>query len=141
MSDCVRWTIARQAHLSMGFSTQEYWSGLPFPSLGDLPDPGTELESPVCMQILYRLSHQESHVCVCVCAHARGGQESPLCVCVVCVCARTWRPGKSLVCVCVCVCVCGVCVRTHVEAMEARWVGGVQRRWGFVLTPMKGMNF
>ena len=35
-------TVARQASLSMGFSRQEYWSGLPFPSSGDLPDPGTE---------------------------------------------------------------------------------------------------
>ena len=34
------WTVARQAPLSMGFSRQEYWSGLPFPSPGDLPDPG-----------------------------------------------------------------------------------------------------
>ena len=32
------WTLARQAPLSMGFSRQEYWSGLPFPSPGDLPD-------------------------------------------------------------------------------------------------------
>ena len=32
------WTVARQAPLSMGFSRQEYWSGLPFPPLGDLPD-------------------------------------------------------------------------------------------------------
>ena len=36
------WTVARQAPLSMGFSRQEYWSGLPFPSPGDLPDPGME---------------------------------------------------------------------------------------------------
>ena len=36
------WTVARQASLSMGFSRQEYWSRLPFPSPGDLPDPGTE---------------------------------------------------------------------------------------------------
>ena len=36
------WTGARQAPLSMGFSTQEYWSGLPFPPPGDLPDPGIE---------------------------------------------------------------------------------------------------
>ena len=36
------WTIARQAPLSMEFSRQEYWSGLPFPSPGDLPDPGME---------------------------------------------------------------------------------------------------
>ena len=40
------WTIACQAPLSMGFSRQEYWSGLPFPSPGDLPDPGIELASP-----------------------------------------------------------------------------------------------
>ena len=36
------WTVARQAPLSMGFSRQECWSGLPFPSLGDLPNPGIE---------------------------------------------------------------------------------------------------
>ena len=34
------WAVARQAPLSMGFSRQEYWSGLPFPPPGDLPDPG-----------------------------------------------------------------------------------------------------
>ena len=34
------WTVAHQASLSMGFSRQEYWSGLPVPSPGDLPDPG-----------------------------------------------------------------------------------------------------
>ena len=34
------WTIARQATLSMGFSKQEYWTGLPFPTPGDLPNPG-----------------------------------------------------------------------------------------------------
>ena len=38
----IPWTVARQAPLSMGFSRQEYWSGLPFPSAGDLPDPGIE---------------------------------------------------------------------------------------------------
>ena len=36
------WTAAHQAPLSMGFPWQEYWSGLPFPSLGNLPDPGIE---------------------------------------------------------------------------------------------------
>ena len=40
------WTIAHQAPLSMGFSRQEYWSGLPFPSPEDLPDPGIEPRSP-----------------------------------------------------------------------------------------------
>ena len=51
---CVRlfvtpWTAAHQALLSMGFSRQEYWSGLPFPSPGDLPDPGTEARSPTLL--------------------------------------------------------------------------------------------
>ena len=41
------WTIACQAPLFMGFSRQEYWSGLPFPSPGDVPDPGIEIQSPV----------------------------------------------------------------------------------------------
>ena len=36
------WTVAYQAPRSMGFSRQEYWSGLPFPSPGDLPNPGIE---------------------------------------------------------------------------------------------------
>ena len=43
------WTVASQAPLSMGFSRQEYWSGLPCPPPGDLPDPGmkpTSLMSP-----------------------------------------------------------------------------------------------
>ena len=40
------WTIAHQAFLSMGLSRQEYWSGLPGPSPGDLPDPGMEPTSP-----------------------------------------------------------------------------------------------
>ena len=49
MSDSLRpiWTAARQAPLSVGFSRQEYWSGLPFPPPGDLPDPGIEPTSPV----------------------------------------------------------------------------------------------
>ena len=48
---CVRlfvtpWTVAYQASQSMGFSRQEYWSGVPFTSPGDLPDPGIEPPSP-----------------------------------------------------------------------------------------------
>ena len=48
---CVRlfvipWAVARQAPLSAGFSRQEYWSGLPCPPPGGLPDPGTEARSP-----------------------------------------------------------------------------------------------
>ena len=70
------WTIACQAPLSMGFSRQEYWSGLPFLSLGDLPDPGIEpgqaddwiesLESIEliqlnhCRQMIYQLSYEGS---------------------------------------------------------------------------------
>ena len=46
--------IAHQAPLSMKFFRQEYWSGLPFSSLGDLLDPGIELD---CRQSLYYLSH------------------------------------------------------------------------------------
>ena len=46
MSDSVTpWTVARQARLSMEFPRQESWSGLPFPTPGDLPDPGIEPES------------------------------------------------------------------------------------------------
>ena len=40
------WTVAYQASQSMGFSRQEYWSGVPFPSPGGLPDPGIEPPSP-----------------------------------------------------------------------------------------------
>ena len=47
MSDSVTpWTVAHQAPPSLGFSRQEYWSGLPFPSPGDLPHPGNERMSP-----------------------------------------------------------------------------------------------
>ena len=47
MSDSATpWTVAYQASLSMGFFRQEYWSGLPFPSPGDLPDPGIKPKSP-----------------------------------------------------------------------------------------------
>ena len=42
---CNPWTVAHQAPLSMEFSSQEYWSGLPLPSPGDLPDPGIKPRS------------------------------------------------------------------------------------------------
>ena len=41
-----QWTVASQASLSTGFPRQEYWNGLPFPSPGDIPNPGIEPESP-----------------------------------------------------------------------------------------------
>ena len=44
--DCTPWTVAHQAPLFMGFSRQKYWSGLPFPSPGDLPNAGIEPGSP-----------------------------------------------------------------------------------------------
>ena len=40
------WTVAHQTPLSIGFSRQEYWSGLPFPFPGDLPNPGIQVGSP-----------------------------------------------------------------------------------------------
>ena len=40
------WTVARQAPVSMEFSRQEYWKGLPFPSPGDIPNPGIKSKSP-----------------------------------------------------------------------------------------------
>ena len=47
------WTVARQAPLSMGFPRQEYWSGLPFPSLGDLPETGIKPGSPALQDLLH----------------------------------------------------------------------------------------
>ena len=69
---CVRlfatpWTVAHQAPLSMEFSRQECWSGLPFPSPGNLPNPGTEPESPASPAFRVDsllLSHQESSGCL-----------------------------------------------------------------------------
>ena len=55
-----KWTVAHKAPQSMRFSRQEYWSGLPFPFPGDLPDPGMEHGSPDGRLMLYRLSHQGS---------------------------------------------------------------------------------
>ena len=43
---CTPWTVAHQAPPSIGFSRQGYWSGLPLPSPGDLPDPGIKPRSP-----------------------------------------------------------------------------------------------
>ena len=62
------WTVALQAPLPMGFSRQEYWNGLPFPSPGDLPNPGTEpllhhLHWPVDSLLL---RHQGSPIYACI---------------------------------------------------------------------------
>ena len=58
------WPITHQAPLSMGFSRQEYWSGLPFPSPGDLPDPGIKPRSSALQADFYHLSHQRSPLSV-----------------------------------------------------------------------------
>ena len=67
MSDSViLWTVARQAPLSMGFFRQEYWSGLPFPSPGDLPNSGIKPASPVSPALeadSLSLRHWESPLC------------------------------------------------------------------------------
>ena len=52
------WTVAHQAPLSMGFPRQEYWSGLLFPSPGDLPNPGVEPASPAGQVGSLTRSHQ-----------------------------------------------------------------------------------
>ena len=54
------WAVAGQAPLSKEFSRQADWSGLPFPQLGDLPNPGTELGSSTCRQILYHWASREA---------------------------------------------------------------------------------
>ena len=54
------WTIACKAPLSLGCSSQEYWSGLPFPPPGDLPNPGIEHLSPMCPALagrFFTMSH------------------------------------------------------------------------------------
>ena len=55
------WTVACQASLSIGFFRQEYWSGLPFPSPGDLPDPGIKPRSSALQADSLLLSHTHTH--------------------------------------------------------------------------------
>ena len=83
----------------MGFSRQEYWSGLPFPSPGNLPDPGIEPRSPALQTsqaTLYRLSHGR-RCCGVQSANAPGE------------CRLQSTPSKQEVTVFL-LCVCGVCV-------------------------------
>ena len=66
------WTVARLVPVSVEFSRQEYWSGLPFSSLGELPDPGIEPGSSYFAGrfffffFFYHLSHQGSPIFVCI---------------------------------------------------------------------------
>ena len=69
MSDSATpWSVACQTPVSMEFSKQEYWSGLPFPSPGDLPDPGTKpesLKSPALAGRFFTTSTTwEAHLCI-----------------------------------------------------------------------------
>ena len=59
-SSATPWTVACQARLSMGFSRQEYWSGLPFPSPGDLPKQGIEPTSPALVGGFFTTEPPES---------------------------------------------------------------------------------
>ena len=58
----IPWTVAHQAPLSMEFPKQEYWSGLLFPSPGDLPNPGVEPASPAVQVDSLPLTYQRSPV-------------------------------------------------------------------------------
>ena len=57
----ILWTVACQAPLSVGFPKQEYWGGLPFPFLGDLPDPGMELMSPAFVGRFFTIEPPGNH--------------------------------------------------------------------------------
>ena len=61
------WTVAHQAPPSMEFSRQEYWRGLPFPFLGDLPKPGTEPRSPALQadSLPSELPGKPPFMCIC----------------------------------------------------------------------------
>ena len=63
----ISWTVAYQAPLSMGFSRQEYWNGLPFPSPEHLPDPGIKPGSPALQTdaLPSETPHFSSHTKLC----------------------------------------------------------------------------
>ena len=65
------WTIARQAPLSMEFSRQEYWRGLPFLSPGDLPKPGIEPGSPALQADSLPSESPGKPPFMCICTHTR----------------------------------------------------------------------
>ena len=61
------WTIAHQAPLSMGFSRQEYWSDLPVPSPGYLPNPGIEPRYPALQAYALLTELCKKPTCLCMC--------------------------------------------------------------------------
>ena len=80
------WTVAYQAFPAMGFSKQEYWSGLPFPSPGDLPDLGIESGSPA-MEADALTSEPPANRRIGTCA----GRHS-----FICYCYQKWPQGGSI---------------------------------------------
>ena len=80
------WTVAHQAPLFMGFFRQEYWSGLPCPPPGDLPDPGIELESretkTSTMEVYFLTTHLETkeNTCTFVLTHVLHPSTQLICV-------------------------------------------------------------
>ena len=85
MLSCVQllatpWTVACQALLSKGFSRQEYWSGLPFTSPGDLPHPGIKPGSPALQAISLQLNHQGSCIYIYIYSWRRAWQHTPVCL-------------------------------------------------------------
>ena len=83
------WTVALQAPLSMGFSRQEYWSGLPFPSPGDLPDPGIEPRSPALQADTLTSEPPGKPISLCHSYHSVRHYTLPLEFCLCC-------PGNSI---------------------------------------------
>ena len=86
-------TVAHQASLSMGFSRQEYWSGKPFLSPGDLPNPGL----PITLQAdslpaenLYHLSHRENWLSSIQNQHWSDSQKPKKAKCMIAVVIMTW---------------------------------------------------
>ena len=85
------WAVAHQAPLSMGFSRQEHWSGLPCPPPDDLPDPGIEPASGLlhCRQILHPSATREAWLHSCRCPNPDNLCPST---------PRTWVPAVSAAC-------------------------------------------
>ena len=78
------WTLACQAPLSLGFSRQEYWSGMAFPSPGDLPNPGIEPGSPSLQADALPLGHQGEYEGGTYFSHCPFSSSSFPCICRLC---------------------------------------------------------
>ena len=111
MLGCVRlfatpWTITQQAPLSMGFSRQEYWSGLPFPPPGDLPNPRIKTASSVAPALQVDslpMSHWENPKTLGVILnYSLFSFPSPICISSVLLCNKLylisacWETGHTL---------------------------------------------